>query len=527
MNYYELKYLKEFLKIKLAGSQLVHSNTRYKNLLEFFFESQSESFRLVYSTAPGNIALFLDRWSNPKKSNTTEFFLELYGQSVTDVRMAKTDRVLTIHFNDNEKKLWFKLFSNQANVLLVEHGQIKESFKGAKEDDISLPELKQIDLENREVHGENTRQKIISLNPMIPRSNLHELIRIHRLDDMDNQELKQWVRDLNTHLEKDQSFRLLENGNTTLLGPRILPLKTVREFETINDLIAYRYKSYSHDQRLKQKKSSWYRKLKRQQKRIQSSLAKLENADKGLERAAEYEKYGHLLMANGHITPEKKSEITVKDLYDHNKEITIPLDEKRSVIENAERYYDKARRSANSYEEALRRIPELEKRLKLVEDLLDELKEINWVRDLEGWEKKHSNEFKELNLKDEAGGTENEAPFHSLEIHGFPVWIGKSARNNDLLVQMGHKEDIWLHARGVPGSHVLIRMGNKKEMPPKSVILQAASYAAYNSKAKGADIVPVIFTKKKYVRKPKGSPPGAVVVDREEVEFVSPQKPSV
>jgi predicted ribosome quality control (RQC) complex YloA/Tae2 family protein len=69
-------------------------------------------------------------------------------------------------------------------------------------------------------------------------------------------------------------------------------------------------------------------------------------------------------------------------------------------------------------------------------------------------------------------------------------------------------------------------MGNEKEMPPKQVLLEAASYAAFNSKAKGMKLAPVIITKKKYVRKPKGSPPGAVVVDKEEVEMVTPKKPN-
>ena len=84
-----------------------------------------------------------------------------------------------------------------------------------------------------------------------------------------------------------------------------------------------------------------------------------------------------------------------------------------------------------------------------------------------------------------------------------------------------------MHARGVPGSHLVIRMGNEKKLPAKSVLLEAASYAAYNSKAKGMKLAPVIITKKKYVRKPKGSPPGAVLVDKEDVEMVTPKKPSV
>jgi predicted ribosome quality control (RQC) complex YloA/Tae2 family protein len=69
-------------------------------------------------------------------------------------------------------------------------------------------------------------------------------------------------------------------------------------------------------------------------------------------------------------------------------------------------------------------------------------------------------------------------------------------------------------------------MGNDKGMPSKQVLLEAASYAAFNSKAKGSNLAPVIITKKKYVRKPKGSPPGAVVVDKEDVEMVTPKKPN-
>uniref|UniRef100_UPI003568162F NFACT RNA binding domain-containing protein n=1 Tax=Fodinibius sp. TaxID=1872440 RepID=UPI003568162F len=90
---------------------------------------------------------------------------------------------------------------------------------------------------------------------------------------------------------------------------------------------------------------------------------------------------------------------------------------------------------------------------------------------------------------------------------------------------LAHKEDIWLHARGVGGSHVVIRMGNQKDYPPKRVILQAAGYAAFYSKARGMKTAPVMYTKRKYVRKPKGSPPGSVVLEREEVEMVPPVNP--
>src|SRR5699024_3493482 len=99
------------------------------------------------------------------------------------------------------------------------------------------------------------------------------------------------------------------------------------------------------------------------------------------------------------------------------------------------------------------------------------------------------------------------------------------ANTKDQLTSLDHKDDIWLHARGVGGSHVVIRMGNQKDYPPKQVILQSAGYAAYYSKAKGMKTAPVMYTKRKYVRKPKGAQPGAVIVEREEVVMVPPVNP--
>ena len=341
---------------------------------------------------------------------------------------------------------------------------------------------------------------------------------------MNEEQVVDFIKKLTDEVENNPFWRLLENGNTALFSERILPLKTERFFDSINDLIAYRYKNYSHDQRLRQLKADLLKQIKRQLKRVTSGLRNLDKADKGFERAEKYEKFGHLLMANGHLKPENPSKIKVNDLYGEGSEIEIPLDEKLTVIENAEKYYSKSRNSIRSYEEALERIPVLENKKEELEKLRNEIEKINKLYKLKDWKKDKSKTLGELGIGDKEENEET-LPFHTLEVENYPVWIGKNAKSNDKLVQMSHKEDIWLHARKVSGSHALIRMGNDKGMPPKNVILEVASFAAFNSKAKGAEVVPVIVTKKKYVRKPKGAPAGAVLVDKEEVEFVKPKKP--
>jgi predicted ribosome quality control (RQC) complex YloA/Tae2 family protein len=101
--------------------------------------------------------------------------------------------------------------------------------------------------------------------------------------------------------------------------------------------------------------------------------------------------------------------------------------------------------------------------------------------------------------------------------------VGKSASNNDeLTLKVAQKNDLWLHAKGVSGSHVVIKNQNNKPFP-NEVIHYAAQLAAYYSKSKGSAMVPVIFTPKKFVRKPKGANPGQVFVEKEELILVEPK----
>jgi predicted ribosome quality control (RQC) complex YloA/Tae2 family protein len=119
-------------------------------------------------------------------------------------------------------------------------------------------------------------------------------------------------------------------------------------------------------------------------------------------------------------------------------------------------------------------------------------------------------------------GKEQEELFRKFEIDDFEILVGKSAKNNDLLTQKySYKEDLWLHARDVAGSHVLIKYKAGKIFP-KQVIEKAAQLAAYYSKRKSDTLCPVIVTPKKYVRKPKGALEGQVLVEREEVLLVKP-----
>ena len=113
-----------------------------------------------------------------------------------------------------------------------------------------------------------------------------------------------------------------------------------------------------------------------------------------------------------------------------------------------------------------------------------------------------------------------------LKQEGFEVLVGKSAKGNDeMLRNYAWKEDLWLHAKDVSGSHVLIKFKSGITFP-KSVIERAAELAAYYSKNKNESLAAVIYTPSKYVRKVKGSAPGSVMVSKEDILLIPPKGPS-
>ncbi len=124
-----------------------------------------------------------------------------------------------------------------------------------------------------------------------------------------------------------------------------------------------------------------------------------------------------------------------------------------------------------------------------------------------------------------AGPDEPARPFRRYLIdEKWEAWVGRSNQENDELThRASHGRDIWLHAQGVPGSHVILRTAGHPERVPAAVLEKAAALAALHSKARHSGLVPVIHTERRYVRKPRGAPPGTAVCLRDKSLFVAPQ----
>lgn len=246
--------------------------------------------------------------------------------------------------------------------------------------------------------------------------------------------------------------------------------------------------------------------LQRQIKTLQNRLQDYRRAFERLDEAKRLREWGDLLMAYGPQIPPG----TVARLQDFSGQpVEIPLEKGLSPIQNARKFYERAKRLEGSAERALELTPQteaqigaLEAELKRVEGLSrDELRA----------------EGRKLREKGPQTGLRFQSP------GGFEVWVGRSSKENDLLTRMAHSEDLWFHAQGLPGSHVILRTQGQPAALPD--LLYAAQLAAYHSRARGEKNVPVDYTAKKHVWRPRKAAPGQVLYTQGKTLFVDAEPP--
>ncbi len=277
--------------------------------------------------------------------------------------------------------------------------------------------------------------------------------------------------------------------------------------------------------------------FERQQKKLCKALHHLAQDTENAHRARERQEYAELLLSQPNIQQRGLSHIVL-----HNwsgSEVRIALNPAKSLRENAEEYFAKARTAKESLRIRAERTQGYAKQLQDVQALLSALETVTDMRSLEAviaasplgrsaslWKQRMTNEAWHRAVQSAHSPTQG-GKFRQFDLEGYVLYVGKTAADNDeLTMRFAKPQDYWFHARGVAGSHAVLRGGTKDKKPPKHVIEWAASIAAYYSKARNATLTPVVYTQKKYVRKPKGSAVGAVAVERETVVMVRPQLPS-
>lgn len=283
-----------------------------------------------------------------------------------------------------------------------------------------------------------------------------------------------------------------------------------RTYDTISEVLETYYAEKNTITRIRQKSSDLRRivqtALERNYKKYDLQLKQL----KDTEKREKYKVYGELINTYGYqVEPGSKSMEALN--YYTNEMITIPLDETIPPLENAKKYfekYNKLKRTHEALSELTLEVKEEISHLESVQTALDialleeDLVEIKEELVESGY------------IRRKGGGKKvkiTSKPFHYLSSDGYHMYVGKNNfQNEELTFKFATGNDWWFHAKGVPGSHVIVK-GNGEEEFPDRVFEEAGKLAAFYSKNRGNDKVEIDYIQKKHVKKPAGGKPGFVV----------------
>lgn len=521
-NYYTLIYLIKEWKTKLIDCEFNQAISTRRNELQFYFRTDHSDFRMIFNAGGQRCALFIDRYQSPPKLNAAHLFYDLSGAILVNIELAEGDRYVTFSFG-NGKKIVFLLYSSNANVFYSDGDLILDSFKKSIDlEGKKLPLPTRAVIKKMDVNSLKINDLILSVDPLLPR-NIIKFYFESRFQNRSITEVKRELENYSNNLKRHVKPHFHSEYGFGLLPVGTIMDKVVKKFEFVNEAVAYSYHQVTRYYEFELKKREMLTRIERVLSKIERSIIELDGHKISLNKADIYEKMGHILMANpAHNYNEDVIEL--QDFYQNMTTISIKVDPGQDNVTNAQRYYQKAKNTRKSNENAIIRRGELAKRLSQVILMKESLVLVNYQKELQKWIASQSDLLQKIGISN-PDSTTTAVSFKQFEVSGFQVRVGKSAVNNDELLRISHKEDIWMHARGVSGSHVIIPMSGSREFPGKNVIEDVAKIAAFFSKAKGSSLVPVIFTKRKYIRKSKGMAPGAVFIDKEQVILVQPGVP--
>jgi len=463
-HYHTIRQLQAALANHLLHAALTGAFTLSKDELLLLFNKSGATLTIRMVIESGHCFLLFGHDAIKKVSNAQAVFDEVKQQIIIAINMHGQNRSFEMVFA-NGFTLVFKLYDGLANVLLYDEAKNQtDIFRDAIQNDL------QLSYES-------------FLNPII----------------------------LLSEGSVNDGYFCICKTNDTRLPYRLFLTPTDNKLYESSDvmdaLTQFARLNLAHLHFTKQK-SSVMQIIKAQLKRTEALIHKTELQLQLEQETLSPEQKGHLIMANLHVLKTGMDKATLHDFY-HNQAVEIKLKKELSPQENAAYYYRKNRNKKIETVRLQEKLSNAHARLVLLQTNLTEASRAADIKSLKPY-------LKEQKQKEDV------LPFKVFMCEGFTIWVGKNAVNNDLLTtRYAHKNDLWLHVKDVAGSHVVIKQQGQNF--PVSVITYAAQLAAYYSKLKGSALVPVCYTFKKYVRKPKGMEPGQVIVDREEVMLVEPK----
>lgn len=545
------------LKEKIDSGKIskIHQPSKYEILLQIRAKGSNQKLLLCAHPSYSRIQLTTNTYSSPQTPPTFCMFLRKHieGGIVESVSQVDMERIVEIRIrsrneigDESTKILVIEIMGRHSNIILLDESRkilasLKHVSSAVNRHRTVAPGFEYVAPPSQDKTNPfslETNEDIISLLDFnAGKMDTQLLGAIAGISPDFAREVVYRAGLVNEHTIPKAFFEVFQSIKSTDFSPQMIsaegkenyymiPLTylkgEVQTFGFLSELLDRFFFGKAERDRVKQKINDLERfitnelaKNKKKAKKLQRSLADAENADR-------YQKLGELVTANIYAIQPRAKEVEVIDYYDENGgTITIPLNPMKSPADNAQSYFIKYQKAKTAVIHINEQLEKNEEEIKYFENLFQQIenasqKDVEEIREElseEGYIKARKTAKQKKPLK----------PVIETYIStdGTELLVGKNNKQNEYITnKLGRRDDIWLHTKDIPGSHVVIRSTE----PSEQTLHEAAILAAYFSKAKGSSSVPVDFTAIRYVKKPSGAKPGFVIYTNQQTLYVTPDE---
>ncbi|MDQ0230594.1 Rqc2 family fibronectin-binding protein [Metabacillus malikii] len=551
------------LKTALMYGKVTKIHQPYKYDLIFQIRSGGKNHRLFLSAHPSYARIHItnEMYDNPSEPPMFCMLLRkhLEGGTIQHIEQLDMERIIIFDIKSHnelgdvtEKRLIVEIMGRHSNIIIIDkdRGLILDSIKHLspavnrhrtvlpgqpyvlppsqdklnplQTDEDTL--LKKLDFNAGKLDKQIVDQ-FAGISPLIAKEILYRAGLVNRVT------LPKAFTSLMTELKSGELLpSIYVQGNKEffyMLRLTHIESAETKTFPTISQLLDRYYYGKAERDRVKQQGNDLERFIINERKKNENKIKKLEATLHQAEKAAQYQLFGELLTANLYSIQKGDKEAEVINYYDEDgATVTIPLDIQKTPSENAQKYFSKYQKAKNSVDVVQEQIQIANKEIEYFDRFIQQLesaspRDIEEIREelMEGGYLKQRQSRTIKKKKQQKPVLET-----YISSDGTEILVGKNNKQNEYLTnKLAARDDLWFHTKDIPGSHVVIRSKN----PSNDTIIEAATIAAYFSKAKNSSSVPVDFTAIRYVKKPNGSKPGYVIYDNQQTVYVTPNEDTV
>ena len=560
-----LGFLVRELKDALLDGRIEKVTQPEKDMLILLVRSKGKNHKLLLSAAPSFARVHITEapYQNPQDAPMFCMLMRkhLQGGRISALEQLGGDRVLRITVENKDelgdispRELYLELMGRHSNLTLVKNGRIVDAIRHVSGDMSRvrqalpglpfLPPPAQDKLDPEEMTADMLSARLLGqsgsldkaaancIRGLSPQSSREIAFRATGLSRAELSDLKipdaaAVILSIFSRLPSMAQAMLLTDGDSLPIDALPFPYLSLdtahqKPCSTLSAAMDAFYFGRDLQGRMSQKSLTLRRLIKTHLERGEKKLALQEEELAASARMEEYRTAGELLNAQGYLVPRGADRVRLPNYYDPDgEELEILLDAALTPAQNAQRYFKLYRKARVAQELAKEQKEKTLKEISLLEQALFDLERCESEQDI-GDVRKSLEEAGILraasmkgNGKKKPARTES-VPMRYEAADGTEILVGKNSVQNDRITGAARGTDTWLHAKDIPGSHVIIRA----DSPSQAALSAALRLAAWYSKAKGV-AVPVDFTLRKHVKKPGGSPAGFVIYTNQQTVMVS------